>query len=69
MVRATSKTYNQEKLRILVNLGGVDKDNLTGTVLETLSNSPQEKHLSVTVVMGLTLLERICSATSKETSL
>ncbi|MCY3164637.1 UDP-2,4-diacetamido-2,4,6-trideoxy-beta-L-altropyranose hydrolase, partial [Acinetobacter baumannii] len=36
------KTYNQEKLRILVNLGGVDKDNLTGTVLETLSNSPQE---------------------------
>ncbi|HDI2993750.1 UDP-2,4-diacetamido-2,4,6-trideoxy-beta-L-altropyranose hydrolase [Acinetobacter baumannii] len=47
------KTYNQEKLRILVNLGGIDKDNLTGTVLETLSNSPQQQRLSVTVVMGV----------------
>ncbi|MFH3574753.1 UDP-2,4-diacetamido-2,4,6-trideoxy-beta-L-altropyranose hydrolase, partial [Acinetobacter baumannii] len=47
------KTYNQEKLRILVNLGGIDKDNLTGTVLETLSNSPHQQRLSVTVVMGV----------------
>jgi UDP-2,4-diacetamido-2,4,6-trideoxy-beta-L-altropyranose hydrolase len=47
------KSYNHKNLRILVNLGGIDKDNLTGTVLEILSRSQQRQHLSVTVVMGI----------------
>ncbi|MCU4482539.1 UDP-2,4-diacetamido-2,4,6-trideoxy-beta-L-altropyranose hydrolase [Acinetobacter ursingii] len=47
------KVYNHEKLRILVNLGGIDKDNLTNTVLQTLLNGSQLKYLSVTVVMGV----------------
>ncbi|QBQ17600.1 UDP-2,4-diacetamido-2,4,6-trideoxy-beta-L-altropyranose hydrolase [Acinetobacter haemolyticus] len=47
------KSYNHENLRILVNLGGIDKDNLTGTVLKLLSHSQQCQHLSVTVVMGV----------------
>jgi UDP-2,4-diacetamido-2,4,6-trideoxy-beta-L-altropyranose hydrolase len=47
------KSYNHENLRILVNLGGIDKDNLTGTVLELLSHSQSRQHLSVTVVMGI----------------
>lgn len=47
------KTYNHNNLRILVNLGGIDKDNLTGTVLDTLSNNLQQQRLFVTVVMGI----------------
>ncbi|MDO7361451.1 MULTISPECIES: UDP-2,4-diacetamido-2,4,6-trideoxy-beta-L-altropyranose hydrolase [Acinetobacter] len=47
------KSYNHENLRILVNLGGIDKDNLTGTVLELLSHSQLRQHLSITVVMGI----------------
>lgn len=47
------KSYNHGNLRILVNLGGIDKDNLTGTVLELLSHSQSRQHLSVTVVMGV----------------
>ncbi|MBJ9986104.1 UDP-2,4-diacetamido-2,4,6-trideoxy-beta-L-altropyranose hydrolase [Acinetobacter sp. S40] len=47
------KTYHHDKLKILVNLGGIDKDNLTGTVLERLSHDQQRQYLSVTVVMGI----------------
>lgn len=47
------KTYHHDKLKILVNLGGIDKDNLTGSVLDILSRSPQQQHLSITVVMGV----------------
>ncbi|MEA3633748.1 UDP-2,4-diacetamido-2,4,6-trideoxy-beta-L-altropyranose hydrolase, partial [Acinetobacter baumannii] len=47
------KSYNHENLRVLVNLGGIDKDNLTGTVLELLSHNQLRQHLSVTVVMGI----------------
>lgn len=47
------KTYDQKKLSILINLGGVDKDNLTETVLRKLSDCPRKKNLSITVVMGV----------------
>lgn len=47
------KIFEKDRLRILVNLGGVDKDNLTGVVLETLSLSPKKDDFSVTVVMGV----------------
>lgn len=47
------KIYNPKKLSVLINLGGVDKDNLTGVVLQTLSKSLQKQSLSVTVVMGV----------------
>lgn len=38
--------------RILVTMGGVDKDNATGRVLTALASSPSPLDLSVTVVMG-----------------
>ncbi|MEN4983900.1 UDP-2,4-diacetamido-2,4,6-trideoxy-beta-L-altropyranose hydrolase [Acinetobacter modestus] len=47
------KKYDHEKLKILVNLGGIDKDNLSGSVLNVLSRSPLQQHLSITVVMGV----------------
>lgn len=42
-----------EKIKILLNLGGVDKDNLTGLILNQLNKSNQIDHFDVTVVMGL----------------
>tara|TARA_B100000446_G_scaffold70857_1_gene67227 strand:+ start:7730 stop:8803 length:1074 start_codon:yes stop_codon:yes gene_type:complete len=40
--------------RILVNLGGVDKDNYTGAVLAVLSKSGLPKDCVITIVMGIT---------------
>lgn len=39
---------------ILVNLGGVDKDNLTSKILDALKQSPLSKSCRITVVMGAT---------------
>ncbi|NNP69397.1 UDP-2,4-diacetamido-2,4,6-trideoxy-beta-L-altropyranose hydrolase [Acinetobacter sp. Ac_5812] len=47
------RVYDSEYVRVLINLGGVDKDNLTGAVLDILSQSNNLKALNVTVVMGL----------------
>lgn len=40
--------------RLLITMGGVDKDNATGQVLEALRNSPLPTGCRVTVVMGAT---------------
>lgn len=40
--------------RLLITMGGVDKDNATGQVLEALRNSPLPAGCRVTVVMGAT---------------
>ncbi len=37
---------------LLITMGGVDKDNATGTILEVLSEMPLEISWSITVVMG-----------------
>lgn len=39
---------------ILVNLGGVDKDNLTSQILDTLKQAPLSDSCKITVVMGST---------------
>jgi len=39
---------------ILVNLGGVDKDNLTSKILDALKQAPLSKSCRITVVMGAT---------------
>lgn len=39
---------------ILVNLGGVDKDNLTSKILDTLKQAPLSDSCKITVVMGST---------------
>ena len=39
---------------ILVNLGGVDKDNLTSKILDALKQAPLSKSCRITVVMGST---------------
>lgn len=38
--------------RLLITLGGIDKDNVTGTVLAALTKAPAAQGLRVTVVMG-----------------
>lgn len=38
--------------RLLVTLGGVDKDNVTGQVLDALSEAHFSEHLEITAVMG-----------------
>ncbi len=38
--------------RLLINFGGVDQNNVTGSVLDTLSRCPGAEDLDVTVVMG-----------------
>lgn len=40
--------------RLLINLGGVDKDNITGKVLDALVDCPLPTNSQVTVVMGAT---------------
>ena len=39
---------------LLINLGGVDKDNITSQILKALANSPLPKNCHITVVMGAT---------------
>lgn len=39
---------------LLINLGGVDKDNVTTQILKVLSNSPLPSDIRITVVMGTT---------------
>ena len=39
---------------LLINMGGVDKDNITSMVLDSLSNTNLLSSLNITVVMGLT---------------
>lgn len=38
--------------RVLVSMGGVDKDNATGHVLDVLDSAPLGKEVAITVVMG-----------------
>jgi UDP-2,4-diacetamido-2,4,6-trideoxy-beta-L-altropyranose hydrolase len=45
------RTRSQSK-NLLISLGGADKDNITGQVLESLNNSKADADLKVTVVMG-----------------
>lgn len=40
--------------RVLVNLGGVDKDNLTSKILDSLKQAPLSDSCKITVVMGST---------------
>ncbi|OPX54809.1 UDP-2,4-diacetamido-2,4,6-trideoxy-beta-L-altropyranose hydrolase [Oceanospirillum multiglobuliferum] len=40
--------------QLLINLGGVDKDNITGQVLKALENSTLDQACKITVVMGKT---------------
>lgn len=39
---------------LLINLGGVDKNNITSQILKALANSPLPKNCHITVVMGAT---------------
>lgn len=39
---------------ILINLGGVDKDNITSNILEFLEHSPLSRSCKITIVMGST---------------
>lgn len=41
-----------ELKRLLINLGGVDKDNVTSQVLAVLREADLPKHLEITVIMG-----------------
>ena len=45
---------NPQLRRLLVTMGGVDHDNVTGRVLEALRGSPLPAHCKITVVMGST---------------
>jgi len=40
--------------RLLISLGGIDKDNVTGQVLEALIDSNLPEHCNITVIMGTT---------------
>lgn len=41
-----------EPSRLLITMGGVDKDNATGRVLQSLKNTALAAHCNITVVMG-----------------
>ena len=43
---------NPQMEHLLITMGGIDKDNATGQVLESLSNSALPKNCRITVVMG-----------------
>ncbi|SFR85298.1 UDP-2,4-diacetamido-2,4,6-trideoxy-beta-L-altropyranose hydrolase [Marinobacter daqiaonensis] len=43
---------SSEPLELLINLGGVDRENLTGHLLARLSTCPIPAHTRITVVMG-----------------
>lgn len=45
---------NGQLEHLLINLGGVDKDNITTQILQALSNAPVPKSCRITVVMGAT---------------
>lgn len=47
-----SRRANSNLKRILVNLGGVDKHNITKQVLDELDNSEVDNDIEITVVMG-----------------
>ena len=42
-----------QKLKLLINLGGVDKDNLTTQILEVFENTVLSYEIELTVIMGL----------------
>lgn len=49
------KRREQGQLKhLLINLGGVDKNNITSQILKALANSPLPKNFRITVVMGAT---------------
>ena len=53
--RETSLARRREQpqlKRLLINLGGVDKDNVTGQVLEALGNCELPDDIQITVIMG-----------------
>lgn len=41
-----------ERQQLLITMGGVDKDNVTGQVLNVLADSQSFEHLAITVVLG-----------------
>ncbi|MCL2875150.1 MAG: UDP-2,4-diacetamido-2,4,6-trideoxy-beta-L-altropyranose hydrolase [Betaproteobacteria bacterium] len=53
---------NPEIRHILISIGGVDKDNVTGRILEALKLSALPANCRITVVMGMTApwLEMVC---------
>jgi UDP-2,4-diacetamido-2,4,6-trideoxy-beta-L-altropyranose hydrolase len=46
------RAEQKELKRLLINLGGVDKDNVTGQILHTLTNCDLPRDLEIEVVMG-----------------
>jgi spore coat polysaccharide biosynthesis predicted glycosyltransferase SpsG len=50
--RSLARRAGGEPARILVTMGGIDKDNATGLVLEALGACGLPAHVAVTVVMG-----------------
>lgn len=52
LIEKKPRTFSLDVLRILINLGGVDKDNVTGQVLSELTHYLNPQYLDITVVMG-----------------
>ena len=52
--QALSERQYRPFKKLLINLGGVDKDNYTTIVLKTLANCQLSKNIQITVVLGLT---------------
>lgn len=50
--RALARRAGAQPRHLLVTLGGVDKDNVTGAVLSALAETPLSARLQITVVMG-----------------
>jgi UDP-2,4-diacetamido-2,4,6-trideoxy-beta-L-altropyranose hydrolase len=50
--RSLAERSNRSAQHILVSMGGVDRDNATGQVLQALAALPEELRFSTTIVMG-----------------
>lgn len=48
------RRQHNKSASILINLGGVDKDNITTTILQALQTNALSEHCAITVVMGST---------------
>lgn len=51
---SVSRRKNPELKRILITLGGVDKDNVTSNILEVINNCDLPDYCCITIVMGAT---------------
>lgn len=49
---SVGRRANRQLKRLLISLGGVDKDNVTGKVLEALRSCPLPSHSDITVILG-----------------